>query len=229
MISVCMPYWNRPRDWATSLAAYDKQYPDLDIEFSICDDGSLIPLVEPRARVICLPVKGHALNPVVPMNIAVRNSTRDVIVLTNPEIEHRERVLDKMLAALTGPNDFVMTGCFDEKRGWVAGPLAPRAPAGGRQPTPPGTWLHFCSMLHRSLFERAGGFDEAYRHVPGCDDNDFLWRLYTLGDVNFKYVEGTVHHNNYHGRVRWTGTLEQAAALLKSKWGHLLEFQACAS
>lgn len=235
-ISICMPYWMRARELTRSMLAYDKLYPDLDFEFSICDDGSLDPLVEPRARITRLVAKGHALNPCVPINRAVRNATRDIIVLTNPEVEHRERVLDKMLDALTGPNDYVMTGCrnHEERRGltvvegdWIAGPDAPRAPIGGRQPIPAGTHLHFCVMFHRELFERAGGFDEEYRLNPGCDDNDWLWRLHALGDVNFKYVPGVVwHHRTRH---RWTGSHEKSATLLQQKWGHLEEFRACVS
>jgi hypothetical protein len=220
-----MPYWNRPREWAQSKAAYLKQYPDLDLEFSICDDGSITPLEDSRARIWRLPVKGQALNPCVPMNFAVLNSSHDVIVLTNPEIEHREPVLKQMLENLNNVYDVVMTGCNDEKRGWIAGPLAPRAPVGGRQPMPPDTWPHFCTMMHRSLFECVGGFDEDFRHVPGCDDNEFMWRLHALG-ANFKYVEGTVWHNNYNGRVRWKGTLEEAAALLRKKCAHIEGFPA---
>lgn len=225
-ISVCMPYWNRPDELARSVEMYDRVYPDLDIQISVCDDGSLIP-PQPTEKmcVTSLPQKGYALNPCVPINHAVRNATRDVIVLTNPEVEHREPVLYRMLEALTGPNDYVMTGCRDTRRGdWYAGPEAPLAPIGGRQPIPPQTTLHFCVMFHKALFERAGGFDEEFRRVPGCDDNSWLWQLYALGDVNFKYVSGVVWH--CHGpRRRWPGTPEEAAIMLRRKWGHLWEKQ----
>lgn len=231
-VSICMPYWNRPRELARSRLAYDKLYPDLDLEYSICDDGSAVPLVEtqdPKVRLKTLPTHLNALNPCVPLNVCIRNATRDLIVLTNPEIEHRERVLDKMIEAWKGPNDYIMTGCRDTTAGdWYAGPEAPRAPIGGRQPIPPGTELHFCVLFHRSLFDRVGGFDEAYRKLPGCDDNDWLWSLYALGDVNFKYVPGVVWHHRT-ARSRWTGSLSESAARLKKKWGHLDEFRACVS
>lgn len=226
-ISVCMAYFNRPDELKRSMDAYAKVYPDLDIEFSICDDGSLMPppVGCVKHKLFCLPQKGFALNPCVPINHAVRNATRDIIVLTNPEVEHREPVLYDMLEALTSPNDYVMTGCRDTRAAeWYAGPKAPVAPVGGRQPKPPKTHLHFCTMFHKALFERAGGFDEAYRNVPGCDDNDWLWRLYALGDVDFKYVPGVVWH--HHGpRRRWPGTPEQAASMLRARWGHLEEFK----
>lgn len=230
-----MPYWNRPRELERSLEAYARLYPDLDIKFSVCDDGSEQPpswaglAPSHHGGVLhTLPRKTKALNPCVPINIAVRQASRGIIVLTNPEIEHREPVLYDMLDALEGPNDYVMTGCRNVgNEAWYAGPLTRRAPLDGREPIPPGTHLHFCVMFHRELFERAGGFDESYRAVQGCDDNDWLWRLYALGDVNFKYVPGVVwHHSTRHA---WTGTPAQAAAMLKRKWGHLPEFQACAS
>jgi GT2 family glycosyltransferase len=236
-LSICMPYWNRPRELERSLASYAKAYPGADLEFSICDDGSTQPPGRlPRNCILTkLPVKTQALNPCVPINRAIRASTRDVIVLTNPEIEHREPVLQAMLEMLTGPNDYVMAGCrnaaqrvglFERTGGdWIAGPEAPRAPTGGRQPIPTGTTLHFCVMFHRELFERAGGFDEEYRAGAGCDDNDWLWRLHALGDVNFKFAPVTVWH--YVTRHGWT-TRRDNVALLRQKWGHLPEFQQCA-
>jgi hypothetical protein len=223
-ISICMPYWNRQGDWSRARAAYDKLYPDLDLQFSLCDDGSPTPLrdtQDPRERIVTLPTKQHALNPCVPLNRAVRNATNDVIVITNPEMEHRERVLDKMLAALQGPNDYVMTGCRDSVRGEIyAGPE--RDYTGCLMP--PGTHYHFCVMLHRSLFERAGGFDEEYREGHCYDDNDWLWRLWALGDVNFKYVPGTVWHTRHvMQRSLWKpALLKRNEALLRKKWGREL-------
>lgn len=228
-----MPYWNRPKELARSLDAYSRLYPDLDMEVSICDDGSMEPLKgvlstgaikePPRWKVTTLPRKYHALNPCVPINAAVRAATSDIIVLTNPEIEHREPVFYKMLAALNATNDYVMTGCRNVgNEAWYAGPETRKAPLDGREPIPPGSHLHFCVMFHRALFERVGGFDEAYRNVQGCDDNDWLWKLYAVG-ANFKYVPGVVwHHPTKH---KWTGTPQQAAALLRRKWGHLPEFK----
>lgn len=224
-ISICMPYWNRRAELMRSLEAYERLYPDLDIEYSICDDGSpeqlrdVWPWFRSSVQVTSLPRKTNALNPCVPINVAVRQASRDVIVLTNPEIEHRDRVLDKMLDALTGPNDYVMTGCRDTSGAWYAGPMSPRAPIGGRAPIPRGTELHFCVMMHRALFERAGGFDEEYRDGHAYDDNDWLFRLWALGDVNFKYVDGIVWHHKGASRSLWKAApLERNKAIFERKW-----------
>lgn len=229
-----MPYWNRPRELERSLASYAKVYPDLDIEFSICDDGSSPALQHTsfganahKVWLTALPPKADARNPCVPINRAVRNCTNDLIVLTNPETEHRERVLDQMLDAWTGPNDYVIAGCRDTTHGaWYAGE--------GRSMTgalaPPGIQYHFCVLFHRDLFERLGGFDEDYRDGHGYDDNDWAWRLHAVGDVNVKYVPGVVWHvRQIMQRSLWRGPqLLRNEALLRKKWAHLKEFGPCA-
>lgn len=224
-----MPYWNRPRELTRSMEAYSKQYPDLQMEFSICDDGSIHELTDvpaERVKITRLPQHLNALNPCVPINVAIRQASNDVIVLTNPEVEHREGVLWSMLQKLQGPNDYVMAGCIEATTGArIAGEGTPLAPAGGRLPIPPGSDLHFCVMFHRELFERVGGFDESYRTGLGCDDNDFVWSLHAAG-ANFIRVPHDVYH--YRTPHRWTGTLEKNAAILNKKWGHLPEFKTCA-
>lgn len=215
-----MPYWNRQAELDRSLAAYRAVYPRLDLEFSICDDGSTVPVVAPDCIVTTLPQKDYALNPCVPINVAVRASHGDIVVITNPEMEHRDDVLSHMLCMLDGPDAYVTASCYEEERGlWLAGPRTAYGKQ-GRQPVPPGGHFHFCAMLHRELFERAGGFDEDYRHGQGCDDNDWLWRLCAAG-AKFKHVDKTVyHHRTKHA---WTGTTAQNAALLRQKWPGLCE------
>lgn len=229
-VSVCAPYWNRLREWEKSKAAYKKVYPDLDIEFSICDDGSSPPLVEtqePNFRLVSLPHKTVAKNPCVPINRAVRNSTAEMIILTNPEIEHRERVIDHMLDAWKGPNDYVMAGCRDTTHGeWYSG--TGRSMKGCL--APPRFHYHFCVLFHRSLFDRIGGFDEDYREGHAYDDNDWIWRLHAAGDVNPVHVPGVVWHNRQiMQRSLWRGPqLLRNEKLLREKWKHLPGFGPCA-
>lgn len=219
-----MPYWNRPRELTRSLALYEKMYPDLDLEFSICDDGSMPPLDDrPRCKITRLRQKMIALNPCVPINVAVRNASHDVIVLTNPEIEHREPVLQQMLAALQDENDYVMAACRDPRLGIISGEGTPYNTQ-GRGPIPYGSDLHFCVMFHRKLFNCIGGFDEEYRNGAGWDDNDWLWRLNAY-EANFKRVPGTVWH--YRTPHRWTMKVDNAA-LFRKKWGNVEGIHRCA-
>lgn len=216
-VSVCMPYWRRQAELDRSLAAYRRIYKHLDLEISICDDGSPEPVKASGCVVTTLPRKSVGLNPCVPINAAVRASTGSVVVLTNPEVEHREDVLGGMLALLRHPLDYVTVACRDVSGLWLAGPQVDYT-THGRLPVPPGAHFHFCAMMGRELFELAGGFDEGYRNGRSCEDNDWLWRLHAAG-ARFHLAPGTVWHHRtphaYHGTH--AGNLER----LRSRWGHL--------
>jgi len=106
-----MPYWSRQDALDRSLAAYRRIYGD--IEISVCDDGSPEPVKAPGCIVTTLPKKETGLNPCVPFNAAVRASTGDVVVLTNPEVEHREDVLTGMRDMLEHADDYVTVACPD--------------------------------------------------------------------------------------------------------------------
>lgn len=216
MISVCMPYWERQAILSRNLKAYRKLYGHLDLEISICDDGSPEPVRAPGCAVTYLPRKEVGKNPCVPINAAIRASRGEIIVLTNPEIEHREDVLTGMLAMMEHPDDYVTVSCQDVSGQWLAGPEVDYR-ACGRMPVPAGAHFHFCAMFTRELFEKAGGFDEAYRDGRACEDNDWLWRLDEIG-ARFKLAPGVVyHHQTPHAYV---GRAATNVELLKRKWGH---------
>ncbi len=216
-ISVCMPYWQRQAELDRSLAAYARLYRHLDLQISVADDGSPKPVRAPGCIVTTLPKKALGLNPCVPLNAAVRASSGEVVVLTNPELEHREDVLSGMLELLQSPLDYVAVACRDTSGLWLAGPEVDYR-THGRLPVPPGAHFHFCAMLTRELFDRVGGFDESYRHGRSCEDNDWLWSLHAAG-ARFRLAPGVVwHHRTPHA---YAGTHESNRELLFSKWGHL--------
>lgn len=202
MISVCVPYWRRQPELDAMFRMYARLYPDLPIEFSVCDDGSPEPARVPDGVVLTrLRTKREALNPCVPINRAVAASSGDLIVLTNPEVEHVGPVLSEMLSLLCDPSDYVTARCRHRGKGrsgnadglWLAGPDTTYH-TNGREPVPPGGHFHFLALMHRDLWERAGGFDEDYRAGSACDDNDWLWRLYEAG-ASFRTTEGMVWHS----------------------------------
>lgn len=217
MISVCAPYWKRQAALDRMIEQYATLYPDLDIELSICDDGSPEPAVAPEGvRLTRLPTKHGALNPCVPINRAVEASSGEIIVLTNPETVHDGPVLREMLAMLDGPDDYVTARCYGVgyriRKVWLAGPDTDYS-LYGRLPVPPGGHFHFLAALYRSLWEKAGGFDEDYRHVAGADDNDWLWRLHRAG-ARFRIAEGCVSQPKGAG---WPG-LPSGRDLFYRKW-----------
>lgn len=215
MISVCAPYWRRQAALDRMAEQYARLYPDLVLEIVVADDGSPDPAVAPPGvTVVHLPRKDRPLNPCVPINRAVGASTGDVIVLTNPEIEHREPVLGAMLAMFEHEDDYVTARCVDERWGLVlAGPEVDYGQH-GRLPVPLGAHFHFLAMFHRSLWVKAGGFDEDYRHGLACDDNDWLWRLHRVG-ARFKHCPATVYHDSSE-RLAWG--MPHNADLFHRKW-----------
>lgn len=227
MISVCAPYWNRRAALHGMLSNYARVYADLlpQMEFVIADDGSMeepaeLPSPGPRCpvSVLQLPRKKEPLNPCVPINEAVRFASSDVIVLTNCEIEHRAPVLPEMLSLLESEDDYVTARCFDARLGWLAGPEVDYS-RGGRLPVPEGAHFHFLAMFRRRLWDRAGGFDEDYRRVQACDDNDWLWRLHRAG-ARFRCTQGVVFHES-GTRLRWN--LPHGRKLFEQKWPQVLE------
>ena len=214
MISVCVPYWNRQEALDRMFEQYARLYPDLNIEFSVCDDGSATPAVVPEGVTLTLlPPKTHDLNPCVPINWAVAASTGGIIVLTNPEIEHREPVLLELLDLLDTPDDYAVARCWCvDRKMWLADGSVDYN-SHGRAPVPPGGHFHFLTAFSRDLWRKAGGFDEDYRHGTGHDDNDWLWRLHRAG-ARFRLTDGSVYH--YRGTSRWT--MPSNRELFFSKW-----------
>jgi GT2 family glycosyltransferase len=220
MISICMPYWQRQELLDQSLAAYRRLYDDMDLEICIVDDGSPRPVNAPGCRVTHLPIKRCALNPCTPINQAVNMATADIIVLTNPEIEHRERILPEMCSRLLdqGENAYLTAACVDGDGKWLAHSSI-KGGIEGRGPMPDGAQFHFCAMFYRSLWDKAGGFDEEYRDGQAFDDNDWLWRLEDAG-ARFCHCDDLVVHHHKTG-TRWPyGGWALNARRLNAKWGH---------
>jgi glycosyltransferase involved in cell wall biosynthesis len=218
MISICMPYYSRQEALDRSLASLRKHYAEDELEIVICDDGSPVPVVAPGCVVVSLPVKDHALNPCVPINRAVAHAAGDVIVLTNPEIAHRSPVLIAMADGL-GPHDYVLAACRDTSGPWLCASHV-RPGENGRGPMPPGSGFHFCAMLRRSLFDRAGGFDEDYREGQAFDDNDWLFRLQRAG-ARFRMRDDLVVWHHRVPGVWPAGGYERNRRLFEAKWEHL--------
>jgi len=220
-ISVCVPYFNRQAQLDGMFAHYAELYPDLDIEFSVCDDGSPVAAVVPKGVVLTrLQEKNYPLNACVPINRAVKASSGDIIVLTNPEMRHREPCLAIMLNRIRDQMDYVSACCWDaDLKIWLAGPKVDYT-TNGRFPIPPGAHYHFLAMFTRTLWEKAGGFDEDFRWFAGCDDADWCWRAHKAG-ANFLTVPCVVEHYQ-RGRGRggepYDWNLRHGTELANEKW-----------
>lgn len=219
-VSVCIPFWaSRPVD-ALAIAATVTAFKALGCEVSVCDDGSTVrpkfPVIPDR---ICArAVKAYALNPCKPLNRAVRNSTRPVVLLTNPGMRPATGLLEAMLPALwEDRNLYVAAACKDQDTGrWLVHSTV-KGGEYGRGPMPAGSGFHHCAAMNRGLFERAGGFDEDYREGQAYDDNDFLWRLEAAG-ARFRILDDIVLDHCPSSTAWPAGGLSRNKALFESKW-----------
>ena len=227
MISVVLPYWQRQEITEYALDSMAAAYPDLDMEVVLVDDGSPQPLTIAKpypwpVRVIRLPDKTVPKNPCVPINRGVKEATGEVIVLSNPEIIHDKPVFPAMAEELErlGASGYVLAAawCPEQEIWHCHSSVAGDRPTGERQP--PGSSYHFCAMLYRSMFERAGGFDEEYREGAGYDDPDWVNRLARAGAVFRIRDDLVVIHTKFGAQTAWTREgFARNRAIYKSKWG----------
>lgn len=207
-VSVVMPYWRRPHVLKRNIETYRRFYPSLEIV--VVDDGSGdVPEID--ATVIHLPLKDHALNPCLAFNRGVSAASGSVLALTNPEVILREPLLERLWPK---PMEYVAAACWGGEWWYCHSKLMPDNESIGRAPTPPGAGLHFCAMLHRSLYEAVGGFSEEYRNGQGYEDNDFLWKLHAAG-ASFRIADDCVTDHVKCPPSKWPGSNKE---LFESKW-----------
>ena len=232
MISIIMPYWNRLELLTRSLDRMGELYSNYDMEVIIADDGSEEECIVTQryypwpVHVISMPRKDVALNPCVPINLAVEASRGYILVLTNPEIYHPTTILGSMLDELTikaGPKGYVIASTWstDYNRWYAHSSITSKANAAlGRLPLPPNSGLHFCSMMYRKFYNEIGGFDEEYREGQGVEDNDFLWTLWEAG-ATFRMMDDLMVEHTSTPTVWPLGGIERNSEIYRKKWSHV--------
>ena len=236
-VSIILPYWERHDATVEGLRNLIFAYRngDLDVEIIVVDDGSRdeparhavneVSIIDnprgngphpPRPRVhlklVELPLKDGPLNPCVPINAGVRESTGDYLLLSNPETHHRSAILQAMVeeAERGGPLTYVLAAAFcPETQGWHCHSVFAKA------------GYHFCSLLKRSLFDAAGGFDEEYRDGACYDDPDFVERLLKAGAKFVFRDDLIVDHYKTGASIAWPAPMwERNRDLFFKKWPH---------
>lgn len=225
-MSVILPYWKRAEVTHRSLALYEQHYAGkLDFEVIVVDDGSNDFEAEyPWLRIERLPQKDTPKNPCVPINRGVAVSSGDVIVISNPEILHNAPVLPQMLETLRelGDRGYVLAACWYERdKEWHCHSHLTESGwhRGGSVKQPIGSGFHFCAMLNRTLWDKAGGFDEEYRDGSHYDDPDWVNRAARAGAV-FKIRDDLVVEHIRDGCFTgWPeGAQDRNKALFMRKW-----------
>jgi len=184
MISLILPYWDRQVAADKALLQLAQTYPDLDMEVIVVDDGNLVPFQTPdvalNIRVIRLPKKTIPKCPTLAWNVGVEYAIGDIVVLSCIEILHTQPVIEKLVESVRniGPLGYVLAAAWNPETDTWQCHSAVKTP---RNPT--GTGLSFCGAMHKSLYLKAGGFDDEYRNNGGAgyEDNDFINRMLIAG------------------------------------------------
>lgn len=219
-ISLILPYWDRQEAANKAIRLLEKQYPEMDLEVIVVDDGNEIPFLPPKTslnlRVVRLPNKSNPTPQSRVWNAGVQASTGNIICLSCVEILHETPVLQKMAEQLKqmGKNGYVLASAWcPEENKWHCHSTATIEYA------PPGTGAAFCSMLYRKTFDLSGGFDESYRKGAGFEDKDFIHRLLSIG-VKFKIRDDLkVIHPKTGAKIQWkTEGFRRNKAIFLHKW-----------
>lgn len=213
MISLVLPYWQRPAAALAGLEALERHYADA-IEVVLVDDGDPAPFVAPPLdldlKVIRLPEKTGPMSACVPINRGVAAARGDVIALSCPEILHPSPVLWGMLAELEHGDALTYVSAAvwaPESKCWHAHSSLGRAP------------LNFLTMMRRALWDRAGGFDEDYRDGFAFEDDDFLNRLRRAGARFVIRDDLVVHHPRKGAKAKYAPAQHTRNRLLfEEKW-----------
>lgn len=226
MLSLILPYWKRQAATDESLRLMTAHYGDMDLEVIVVDDGSpekfRSPAVTLDVKTVFLPKKEGPLDPCVPYNRGVEASKGEFIALSNPEILHPDAVLQEMVSECAqDPLNYVMAACYcpEQKRWHSHSSRKHRNDNDVGVYLPEGASYHFLTVMHRSLWDATGGFDEDYRYGAGYDDPDFVRRLYKAGAKFIQRDDLVVLHPRKGAHSDWTGEMfARNRAIFMKKW-----------
>lgn len=219
-ISLILPYWDRQRAADVALILLGKTYADFDMEVVVIDDGNVIPFKSPdcglNIKVVSLPIKHEPKCPSTAWNAGVAAASGDVVILSCIEVLHKVPVIEQMVEALTdiGEHGYVLAAAWcPEAEIWHchSSVKVPR--------NPEGTGIAFCGAMHKSLYLKAGGFDEEYRDGAGYEDNDFINRVLSVGGRFFIRDDLVVTHPKTGATIEWgMAKFARNEMLYYSKW-----------
>lgn len=197
MFSIIIPMdWGRLEQFKQTKQAYDKMghrkefliitrdYPkviDYLLENKLMKNVTVIPYVHKVG-----------FNPAKALNLGVKKSKYDQIIITSPEVKPKGKVLDQ-LKTLIGQNVICQVWDTDES-GKVVASLVHR---GYRSDTPA---MYFLAMFNKKDIEAINGWDEEFMRGYGYEDNDFGDRWVRAG-IPFVINEEIQGVHQYHPRL----------------------------
>lgn len=225
MISLILPYWDRQEAADKALALIAQQYAGLDLEVIVVCDGNVPPFRIPDLPItihrLRLPAKSEPKSPVFCWNEGVKVARGDVIAISCIEVLHDVPVLQEMAEELErqGPDSYVLAAAWcPELKEWHCHSIERSR---GAAPIPDGTGRAFMGMMNRELYDRVGGFDEAYRDGAGYEDLDFINKMLRFG-VKFVIRDDlVVTHPKAGATINWGAEkFQRNKAIYEYKWVH---------
>jgi len=194
--SMLMPYYNRSQQLKNTLTTFHHFYADRnDYEIIIIEDmknikdqkkhEDLWKVIEGHANIKLISyTRENCYNPAGMFNVGASHCQGMFLILTNPEVLHEANVLkgfDDLLEenpdqyyicfckSVINVNDFEtfedMKYTINPTKNWYVHPRWNRR------------LFHFCSVLHKDLFEKIGGFSEEFINGIASEDRDFANKI----------------------------------------------------
>lgn len=205
-VSMVMSCFNRSHLLELSLESIARQQVNYGIEIVVVNDG----FANDNTKEVCqkfaqLNIKyvfsGHrnvtqliSRNPCVPNNIAVKQSSGDVIILTCPEMFHLNDAINRLVKPLESRQNVLSTPrvlYFDRNN--LILPKWPSIDLADTQPHLHGNRYPFFMGMWKKEFMDIGGYDEDFANVFGAEDDDLMCRL-KKKRMKYCYTESCVLH-----------------------------------
>lgn len=219
-ISIIMSSFNRPKLLNLGLSSIVKQKIDYSLEIIMVNDG-----MDDDTQKICK-LYGDKLNikyifsgyrnvktlvsrtPAIPLNIGIKNSEGDIIILTCPEIYHLNDGINKIIKPLIENRNYLTIPefiYFDDSGKYTDDLLKNlNGDLDKCDNNKNDVQMPFLMGMWKDQIMNIGGYDEDFIGYA-ADDNDFVDRLKLNGCVYHRVDAKAVHL--YHGK-RCSGTVQ---------------------
>lgn len=244
-ISIVIPYYNRLNLLRYTLdSIFQSKYSNYEI--IIVDDASddYIELKKIEKQFNNIKIininkedKGERTNPSVPLNRGIKAATGEILVIQNPESYHVGDVLTYTNRNLNRDDYFVFPtyNLHTENANSIFINIDSKTLEEIKKIPKNNDWLewfqhpeyrnckyHFCVSTYKNNVDIIGGFDEEYANGVCFDDDDFVFKIESVGKFNLKSLyptESPFIVNLYHPPSSSNGILSQPDTnVIKQKW-----------
>lgn len=192
LVSIGIPVWNQSRFTDQCLASLFSTTMGYDLEVIIVDNGSTDDTPAILAKYPSVKVIRNRRNRgvVAAWNQVVNASTGEWIGILNNDLVFAPLWLTKLLRSAQQYKAKVIFPAFTAK---TLPPRFPNNPKLTRGFSQGRSLTGFCFLVHRSVFEKIGVFDEQFQ-MGWYEDRDFEMRLKNAGIVYGMVMDSYVHH-----------------------------------